>query len=84
MAGGQGTVCPKTDEILEELHQCKERSVNNYGWPLVQSRTQICRSEATQQRSKVIFTLLFKGGGLTPLHTEESNGSSPLQKNLLP
>jgi len=85
MAGGQGTVCPKTDEILVVLHKYKKRSVNNYGWPLVQGRTQICRSEASQQRpNNVIFILLLKGAGFKPLNTEESKGSSPSQKNLLP
>jgi len=84
MAGGQGTVCPKTDEILEVLHQYKKRSVNNYRWPLVQRRTQICRSEASQQRpKKVIFILLLKGD-LSHLILRKQTVHRRHKKNLLP
>jgi len=62
MAEGQGTVCPKTDEILEVLHQYKKRSVNNYRWPLVQRRTQICRVQLPNNDPTKSFLYYYQKG----------------------
>jgi hypothetical protein len=62
MAGGQDTVCPKTDEILEVLHQYKKRSVNNYGWPLVQRKTQNCRVKLPDNDPTKLFLYYYLKG----------------------